>query len=72
MLTEQTQGLTATPERQWSSISAVVIRADGTKENRGIISFSHRNPFINFFVAPASRFNGWLRERWFSHKRRTQ
>lgn len=27
-----------------ASIEAVVIRADGTRENLGIVSFWHRNP----------------------------
>ena len=56
--------LTAEPKRKWSTVSAIVTRADGTVENRGIVAFSHRNPIINAIGAPLARFNGWSRERW--------
>ena len=29
---------------EWMSIDAVIIRADGTREELGTISYSHRNP----------------------------
>jgi hypothetical protein len=32
------------------SIRAVVHRADGRKENRGLIAYWHRNPVLNFIV----------------------
>lgn len=59
------------PLRQKSqAIYAVVTRADGTVENRGMIGFSHSNPFINAIGAPLARFNGWLRERVARRNRR--
>ena len=60
----------ATPQRKWSTIHAVVTRADGTIEDRGIIAFSHRNPIINAIGAPLARFNGFVRERVARYKRR--
>jgi hypothetical protein len=67
MIAEQS-GVTAAPERKWSTISAVVTRANGTVENRGIVSFSHRNPVINFFGAPLARLNGWFWERYYTRR----
>lgn len=32
-----------------SSIQAVIIRADGTKEDLGTISYWHQNPFKRFW-----------------------
>ena len=32
-----------------SEISAVIIRADGTREELGIISYWHKNPFKQFW-----------------------
>jgi hypothetical protein len=32
-----------------ASISAIVIRKDGTKDDLGTISFWHRNPFRRFW-----------------------
>lgn len=31
-----------------SSISAVITRADGTREDLGVIAYHHRNPFKRF------------------------
>lgn len=71
MLKSVSKGVgTAQPQRKWSTIHAVVTRADGTVEDRGMISFSHRNPIINAIVSPLSRFNGFARERWYRFKRR--
>lgn len=39
--------MTAAPQRKWQTIRAVVTRADGTVEDRGLISFYHSNPIIN-------------------------
>lgn len=39
-----TDGLTARAARE-ASISAVIIRADGSREPLGVISYWHRNPF---------------------------
>lgn len=55
---------------KYQTIRAVVTRADGTVENRGIVSFSHRNPIINLIGAPLARFNGWAWERYYRLKRR--
>lgn len=35
---------TAKQEVREASIAAVVIRADGTKEDLGVVSYWHRNP----------------------------
>lgn len=39
------------------SISAVVIRADGTREELGVISYWHKNPLRRLHW----RFSQWLR-----------
>lgn len=56
-------GAMAAPQRKWTTIRAVMTRADGTVEDRGIVSFSHRNFIINAIGAPLARFNGFVRER---------
>jgi hypothetical protein len=33
-----------TSEHKWSQIDAVIIRADGTREDIGTISYYHKNP----------------------------
>lgn len=41
------------------SLSAVITRADGSVENRGMIAFYHRNPLLRFAVnvwIPIKRF----------------
>lgn len=38
-----------------ASIAAVVIRADGTREDLGVVSYFHRNPL--------KRLAFWLREK---------
>ena len=35
----------ATQHLKEASIAAVVIRADGTRENLGVVSYWHKNPF---------------------------
>lgn len=55
---------------KYSTIRAVVTRADGTVEDRGIVSSSHINPVINAIGAPLARFNGFVRERVARFKRR--
>ena len=42
-----------------SSISAVVIRADGTRENLGTIAYWHRNPLRRLWF----RLRGWHGKR---------
>lgn len=64
------QGATAAPQRKWMAIHATVIRADGTVEDRGVVSFTHRNPIINMIVSPLARLNGWAWERYYRLKRR--
>lgn len=54
------------------SLRAVVKRADGSIENRGIVSYSHRNPVLNFVGGNLARFNGWLWERYYRSKKRIQ
>lgn len=66
-------GPVAQPQRKWSTIHAVVTRADGTKEDRGIVAFTHKNFLINVVLSPLARLNGWFWERWYRFKRwRTQ
>lgn len=36
--------LTVTQNVKEASIEAVIIRADGTRENLGVVSYYHRNP----------------------------
>lgn len=55
---------------KWSTTSAIVKRADGSIENRGIIAFSHRNWLINAIGSPLAYFNGWAWERYYRLKRR--
>jgi len=57
--------MTVAPPRKWTVISAVVIKADGTRQDRGVISFAHKNPIINFIGAPIARLNGWFWERYY-------
>lgn len=42
-----------------STVEAVVIRADGTRESLGVIAFWHRNPLRRW----AWRMGQWLRGR---------
>lgn len=50
-----------------SSIRAVVIRADGSVENLGLISFWHKNPFmrwaVNAFIRLKEMANGRSRSK---------
>lgn len=64
------EGFALQPRRKYSAIRAVVTRADGTVEDRGIIAFSHRNPVINAVLSPLARFNGWIQERASQYHRR--
>lgn len=52
---------------KYSSISAVVTRADGTVENLGVIAFWHRNPFLriagNLLIKIKELFNGRSRPK---------
>ena len=48
---------------KYSSIRAVVTRADGTVENLGLISFKHRNLIIHWAV------NAYIRLKDFYHGR---
>lgn len=49
-------------EAKSSSITAVVIRANGKVENLGLIAFWHRNPIkrwaVNRFIKIKERING--------------
>ncbi len=42
-----------------ASISMVVIRKDGRKENRGVVSYYHNNPFRRI----AWNIHRWIKER---------
>jgi hypothetical protein len=59
------QGPVARPQSKWTTIRARVTRADGSIEDRGIVSFSHKNPLINAVLSPLARFNGWAWERYY-------
>lgn len=37
-------GIAATAQAKEASIEAVIIRADGTREDLGVVSYWHRNP----------------------------
>ena len=43
-----------------SEVSAVVIRADGSKEDLGTIAYYHKNPFKRWWV---NRFRVWKGEK---------
>lgn len=47
-------GLITDSKARKASVYAVVTRADGTVENRGLISYYHRNPLLRWPV------NLWL------------
>jgi hypothetical protein len=57
--------LSAQPRRRYQSICAVVTRADGTVENRGLISFYHHNWMVNLvgnlYVRINYRIGEWRR-----------
>lgn len=57
------------PQRKWTAIHAVVTRADGTVEDRGVVSFTHRNFFINIVLSPLALLNGWFWERYYTWRR---
>jgi len=67
MLKAVGKNTTATPERKWTTVRAVVTRADGTVEDRGMISFQHRNPIIsaigNLYVKANHAFGEFRRNR---------
>lgn len=56
-------GLVARGEVREQSISAVVTRADGTIENRGVISYYSKNPIKHWAV------NAWIKAKEIYHGR---
>jgi hypothetical protein len=46
-----------------ASIELVIIRADGSRENVGVVSYWHRNPFKRFAWRVRNFFNGRSRPK---------
>ena len=44
-----------------TSIAAIVVRADGTREDLGVVSYWHRNPLRRSLFSLKKRINAWQR-----------
>ena len=53
----------ATGNLREASIEAVVIRADGTRENLGVVAYYHRNPLKRAVHSLREKLNGLRNER---------
>lgn len=50
----------AQAEAEETTISAVIIRADGTKEDLGVISYWHKDPFMRWWYNFKQTLKGLL------------
>jgi hypothetical protein len=61
MAEQQEEGLLAKQPHKSVTLEAVVIRADGTREELGTIAYWHRNPLRRLFYRLTHRRGGRIR-----------